>query len=165
MFGGERGGVEARRRHNQRRGALRQQARGYASDGGTEVVQSRRARRRVGKRYRGGRIEALPSKAREPHLHPRVGVVGAHLVQVGDRVVGAGDVTDDFAGGNPEGSQHDSERRGDLLAEPDPVPEEKLVDGVGSRGQGRNVQGVTGVRAHPGDERFAPGRSSCDLRR
>ena len=35
------------------------------------------SRRRVGQRYDGGGIEALPSEARKPDLDPGVGIVGA----------------------------------------------------------------------------------------
>ena len=81
-------------------------------------------------------------------------VVGVHLVEVGDRVEAPGHVPDRLAGGNAEGAQHHGQRRGDLLAEADPVAEEELVDGVGARRQRRDVLRVVGVGADPVDERL-----------
>ena len=80
------------------------------------------------------------------------------VVEVGDGVVGPGHVPDRLAGRDADGAQHHRQRGGDLLAEPGAVAEEELVDGVLPRGQRRDVGGVVGVGADPGDQALRPCR-------
>ena len=115
--------------------------RGGAGTGGAE----RHGRRRV---------EVLPAVAGEPHLDPGVGVVGMHLIEVGDRVEAPGHVADGLTGGDAERCAASRRARWRSARRSRSGSEEEFVHGVGAGRQGRDVLRVVRVRADPVNERL-----------
>jgi hypothetical protein len=114
-----------------------------------KLASNRVPRRLARQRHRRSRIEGLPSGLGEPHLHPRVGVAGAHLVHAGNAVTGTGGVPGRDPRRHTLCSQHDRQRRRDLLAEPAPRVEQEVVDGVLAGIWPRRVQVIDDVASQP----------------